>query len=514
MNVLNSQARAFVTALRHAERYENDCHARDQKTDLFHVDGAGKTLSLVYEQVRNAAEYAEEHLLLRRAIRRFYARMFMTGEKVGSTGEELVTELTMAGYIPNDSVTHMKITQMSEVAREYYGAYEKLHTLGMQTQRAWSIDVLSVEIEAILQAHAVRSAYEQFVFDHFKASIDQTALRDGGKEFEPLLFVAIHKALFMSDDATIRHALLSRFAQKPSQLADYKRTNQQIDALLEPIRSEQLRRIVSREGAVFRVLASMLRDQAEEFHFIDTPTKFLPAFESAVNVLYESTETRINRGVLRSIIFLLITKAIIGVAIEIPYDLLFHDSIAWLVLGVNLLLPPLYMLLLRLTLQLPDSSNTTSLVAQADKLLYGNTPPVYVPARRSQQYGAAFNIIYALLILGMFAAVSWLLMQVGFEIVHLVIFFIFFSTASFLGFRLSRAIRELETTESRQNGVGMIRDFIYLPFVVVGRKLSESYAKLNIVGTFLDMFIELPLKAVLRTVRQWDSFISSKKDEL
>jgi hypothetical protein len=114
----------------------------------------------------------------------------------------------------------------------------------------------------------------------------------------------------------------------------------------------------------------------------------------------------------------------------------------------------------------------------------------------------------------MFGIASWLLIQIGFSIVHLIIFFIFFSTASFLGFRLSRTIRELETVDSRQDGVAMLRDFIYLPFVVVGRKLSESYAKFNIIATLLDMCIELPLKTILRVVRQWGVFISSKKDEL
>src|SRR6478735_1826726 len=33
-----------------------------------HVVGAGATLTAAYEQLRNAAEYAEEHVLLQRAI--------------------------------------------------------------------------------------------------------------------------------------------------------------------------------------------------------------------------------------------------------------------------------------------------------------------------------------------------------------------------------------------------------------------------------------------------------------
>ncbi len=514
MSTLNPQSRAFVSALRAAERYELNRQAAERDADLFHVVGVGRTVSVVYEQVRNAAEYTEEHLLLQRAIRRFYTRLFITGEKLGDTGEELVVELTLAGYIPNDSVTVDKITQLTAIAASYHEVYQKLHTLGTRTQRAWSIEVLSVEAESLLRPHAMRDAYEQFVFEHFKTAIDPGVVSEGAKDFELLLFIAIHRVLLKSDNATIRWALLRRFTQDTTDLTAYNRINQQIDSLLDPRRSQQLQRIIGREGAIFRVLAHMLRDDEGAYQTIERPEKFLLAFENAVNASYEAVETRINRGVLRSIIFLIITKTLIGVAIEIPYDLWVHDQIAWLVLGVNLLLPPLYMLLLRLTLRVPDAANTRSLVAQVDKLLYSKTPVQYAPARQSKQYGGIFNSIYTLLILGMFGLVSWLLVSIGFEIVHLFIFFIFFSTASFLGFRLSRATRELEAVDSRQDGVGMVRDFIYLPFVVVGRKLSESYAKLNIVASFLDMFIELPLKAVLRMVRRWDAFISSKKDEL
>ena len=94
------------------------------------------------------------------------------------------------------------------------------------------------------------------------------------------------------------------------------------------------------------------------------------------------------------------------------------------------------------------------------------------------------------------------------------IFFVFLSGASFLGFRLSRLIREVESIDSDQSSTSMVRDFLYMPFVVVGQKISETYAQMNIVAMVLDMAIELPLKTVLRLVRQWASFISSKKDQL
>ena len=93
-------------------------------------------------------------------------------------------------------------------------------------------------------------------------------------------------------------------------------------------------------------------------------------------------------------------------------------------------------------------------------------------------------------------------------------FFIFLSAASFLGFRLSRMIREIESIETHQNGVTLLRDFLYMPFVVVGRYLSDKYARVNVIALMLDMLIELPLKTILRLVRQWSAFISAKKDQL
>ena len=102
----------------------------------------------------------------------------------------------------------------------------------------------------------------------------------------------------------------------------------------------------------------------------------------------------------------------------------------------------------------------------------------------------------------LFGLLGWGLWLVGFSFVHLAIFFIFISTASFLGFRLSRMIREIEAVDAQQNGLTLMRDFLYLPFVVVGRWMSEKYARVNIVALILDMVIELPLKTVIRLVQR------------
>ncbi|OYW43861.1 hypothetical protein B7Z28_00530, partial [Candidatus Saccharibacteria bacterium 32-45-3] len=167
-----------------------------------------------------------------------------------------------------------------------------------------------------------------------------------------------------------------------------------------------------------------------------------------------------------------------------------------------------------LTLTMPTPANSRALSRQIETLFYEEEKPALLARRGSKKYGIGFNIFYAMLFVAVFGLVGWGLVTIGFTWLHLSIFFVFFSTASFLGFRLSRTIRELEAVDSEQSGVSLMRDFLYMPFVVVGRWMSDKYSRINIVAVVLDMIIELPLKTVLRLVRQWAAFISTKKDEL
>ena len=117
----------------------------------------------------------------------------------------------------------------------------------------------------------------------------------------------------------------------------------------------------------------------------------------------------------------------------------------------------------------------------------------------------------SLVILGL---VAWALLALQFTFVHIIIFVIFISAASFLSFRLGHMVRELELVRSKSNFVTMIRDFVYLPFVVLGQWMSDKYSKLNIITIMLDMLIEMPLKTILRLLRQWNAFIDERKDNL
>ncbi len=520
MSTITPIAQQFIDMLQQAEAHSKQRTEHYKAAEKVHIVGAGRTLTAAYEQLRNAAEYTEEHLLLQRAIRRFYRRLFLTrdSERIGKCGEELAVELTLAGYLANDSLPVTIVAQISSESARYFAFYQQLLTTGhVGDAEEWGIAPLAVRVEGLLTDHTSRAAFAQFAYRYFIESIDAKTLFGGTipESYDTSVFIAVHRMLLKSDDATIRQALLDRYQASPEHVEQFTTLNKHLTAQLAPEVSEKVGRIINRRGAPLRVLWRMVTDTPDLAALLPHRDKFLAAYETQISTEYQQMNTKINRGIAKSVIFLIITKFLIGISIEVPYDYLFHGSILWTVLIINLLFPPLYMILLRLTLVLPGRANTTALVDRMDAILYAERPNVsLIPPSNSTSYSTIFNVLYASLFILVFGGVGWGLWSIGFSFVHLAIFFIFLSTASFLGFRLSRLIREIEAVDTEQNGILLIRDFLYLPFVVVGRWISENYAKVNIVTLILDMVIELPLKTVIRLVQQWGKFISSKQDEL
>lgn len=522
MNTLSRLGEQLRVALNAAHKYRARLKAVNDKQGKVHVAGAGGTLTAAYEQLRNAAENTEEHLLLQNAIRRFYRQIIVARgpHLLANSADELATELTLAGYIKNDSLTSRQLKQIDQLGQQYLPLLSSLqrHRIPSEQATGWVLDVLSVGIERLLNDHTENDAFLQFAYDYFYRSIDTKKLF-GKKEpadYGIALLIAVHRALLRSDKAVLRADFMARYRVDPSDTKEFIAQARRVDDLLIDKLTEKLYHIVDKQAAPQRIVKRMLNENVPVHELLPNKQQFLNAYEKQIHREYKQTGTRVRRAIVRSIIFLFITKAIIGIAIEIPYDFWAHKEIYWAPLIVNLLFPPLYMALLSLTLGLPGRANSRALLERITATLYeeGSTTLLPTTSLERSTKQAAFSISYAVFAAVLIIAISIGLIAIGFSFVHLFIFFIFLSTASFLGFRLSRLIRELEVVTTNQTGVTFVRDLLYLPFVVIGRWLNEKYSQVNVVGLVLDMLIELPLKTVLRLVRQWAAFINAKKDEI
>ncbi|MDO4271853.1 MAG: hypothetical protein Q4C83_02660 [Candidatus Saccharibacteria bacterium] len=520
MKQANQLALSFandLTAIKQAKSL-SECTV-DTDDDEIHVQTTGASLTELYESLRKASQNSEENLQLTHAIKRFIERFFVvdSASKLKRPGNMLVTELTMTGYIANDSIKQSLADHISDIIKQGVILKNRLAKNYSRHQiDRWVIRPLAARIESLLRDHSKDQALINLAFNYFLNAIDiEQVAGSRPATYEATLYMAVQKALLGSEEDAIRLSLMDRYGVTAARYTDYARFNMQIDEAIESKLLDTLTRIVNRNGAVFRVINSASQsDDAFDQHLLTEKT-FLGPFDAAIKRNYVDAANQVNRGILRSVIFLIITKFIIGIAAEVPYDLLIHDRVMWLPLAVNLLLPPLYMILLRLTLVMPDNRNTKALTREASRILY------QAPAKRpfitgyKHHFSKVYNFIYLLVIAGTFTGIGWLLMHFAhFEWIHLIIFFVFISTASFLGFRLSRAIRKIEVGDEAQTTASILRDFIYMPFVAVGQKISETYSRVNIVSRAIDMFIELPLRTILGFMRRWGSFMSAQRDDL
>ncbi len=498
-------------------------HQYDDKIQRINVAGVGREVSVVYEQLRNAAEYMQEHLLVQNAIRRFYVRNLSFQNKNNlkkNISEELIFELIQSGYIENDTQPIDVIAKISEIISRHYDNFWRLKDSGIKSSLAqkWTLDLLSVDSKKIIMDDSVQVAFVQFAYQHYKSILQKELFTVDDIEnanFEVSLYVAVYKSLFKSDISSVRSAMQQLYGISDVSIMEYSNFHSNIDTIFESSLTEKLERYINKFGAPLRILKNLVQNEKDIDQILINHERFNSAYTQQINHEYNEAREKLNEGLIKSIIFLLITKALIGLAIEIPYDILFLEGIAWLPLIINLVTPVVYMVLLRLGLKLPGTANTRAIQHYADNMLYGDPAQINLYASlKKTKYPTGFKVAYVLMFLLAFGLVVNLLMQAHFNLVQGAIFFMFFATANFLGFRLSGFVRELELVTAKSGLIMTLRDFLYMPFILLGQWLSEKYNKINIVALILDTIIELPLKTLLRLIRQWVEFINDKKDQI
>ncbi|MDB5178827.1 MAG: hypothetical protein JWN01_770 [Patescibacteria group bacterium] len=491
---------------------------------MFHVSGLGQSFYFAYEQLRNVAEYREHHLLLRGAIERYLARNTRL-DRIAPAAAELITELTQAGYLKNDSQPLATLTRIDELLAQYATMYQTLHALKRLSHAAtakWFWQIASVQVENLVAPNPRNTAAMRFAYEHYLGAVDRGAAgqaQSGDQRYQTALYCAVQRAIFKSDLATTRsHCVATTLPDLMHQPVEhFIELNQLIDELYQAPVTNRLFRLVSRYGAPMRIITRLTLASDSLGTILNNRDETLSRIRALCAQQYIEVQQGLKGRIIKSIMFIFITKTLIGVSLEVPYDLTVHGAIAWTPLLLNITFPVLYMTTIGARIATPGRQNTEVIASYADRIFYNTgTPVTYKPKRRvsSKTLNRTFNIVYTIGFLGSLALLIWILHSLHFNIVNGAIFFVFFSAVSFLGFRLRQSAHELQMLDEHHSLVQTLIDFLSTPFVRVGHWISDKYAKANIVTTLLDLAIEMPLKTSLRLVRHWIGFLRDKQDEL
>jgi hypothetical protein len=177
------------------------------------------------------------------------------------------------------------------------------------------------------------------------------------------------------------------------------------------------------------------------------------------------------------------------------------------------------MIVVSLFIRTPGNDNTELIVTYIKNLLYEESPRlgsgmnVQKMPKKGGTVDAVFNILWILAFILSFGAIIFVLIKLHFNPISQVIFVFFLAIVSFLSYRIALTAN-LYMVGEKQGLLTPLVDFLFMPVVRVGRRLTHSISQVNFLLFVFDFFIETPFKLLFAFFEQWFYFLHSKSEEL
>ncbi len=504
-----------------------------KKKHYFVVDESGPKVKInesvgqaafYYEKLRNAIEYQDEHLFLKNAIKRILKRRTYLGTQ--GNGSALLKELVWAKYFENETLPLKLAEEIESILRKfsYFRQHSRLN-ISKTASTDYFVGLAACEIEELLSNSAKRDEYLAFCKQLFIQNINL------GDELPQELIdiqieISIRRIILKEDLEQLRYKILCRyenswpkvpknmgqeFVQKLPGYYD------QVEKQIAYNKKSPISKYVKKASPAFNIIyESMLRGSTNFEHNLNSRDGFNALMRAEVIRRSDNIRKKVFRAVVRGIIFILLTKLFLAFIIEIPYELRFFGEINYPALITNITLPPALMLVIGFLIKVPGRKNTEELVKIASAIVFENKLAikklVTLKKVRSRRF-FIFDAIYFVMSLAVLGSVIWLLIYLKFNIASIILFYIFVSLVSFLGFRIRSTAKEMEIRAEEDSVVAGIYNFVLLPFVVIGKFLSDRWSEYNITLFFWDFIIEAPLKAIIGLFEAWLSFSREKREE-
>lgn len=478
------------------------------------------SLALIYESARNAVEFRAEHLIRQAAIERILKRRLFLNQKSEKLASLLIKELVWARYIRSDSVGKEKISEVALIIEKYRSLLSDNLQNGLSNR---ILEIASCEIEESLAFNPLPQVISNYVFEVLRERID---LEENDEKIKSIqIYIAVERGFGKNSDGFIAYKLLKTLLpswfKKDIRLEEIKSefydTLSFISAQFEYPLADYLRREVFFSSAPFNLLQEMVNRYGEDItEIIKSKDKLNKEAETVLNDLYKEVRDKLSRASVRSIIYIFLTKIVIGVLLELPIDILF-GKVNYLSLGINLSFPPLLMFLLNLDIKLPDDENTERVISLLDEYFYSQEKPrvKFISLKPGlEKVKKVFWLFYIVMYGITFGGIVWFLTKLGFNPVSQVIFLFFLCVVSFFAYRVRGIAKDYSLESEKESLVSSIKDFIFLPVIKVGQWLSLKIAGFNVLSFVLDFIIEAPLKVFLEVFEEWIHFVREKKEEI
>ena len=490
-------------------------------------------LAFLYEKMRNAVEFREENLIRRASIERIIKRRMLLNENGRNIAELLIKELLWARYYENNTIGEEKIAEVQAIIDKYFFVRNEMTAgrSGREQEKiaTFILEVLSCEIEENLSPNYKREAFINFVYHLIRPRIADFS--DNGITRDIQVYIAVEKTLAHSDHPQIRYDLLELMLPEitvgswktaENVLPQFYDVFKDIEKNLHYPLADKIRNYVKKQIPPYMILQDIFSQNPHNIETIlSSEDKLKNKVDESCRKRYEETKDRLRRAGVRSFIYILLTKVIFAILLEVPYDLYIQKSISYFPIVVNVIFPPALMALIILTVSVPGDENTRKIHSLIKDIVTINPESIKngieigKKARvKSPVFTAIFSMIYLLTYLFSFGSIVYILTKLNFNPVSQGIFIFFVTLVTFFAVRVINITQEYLVVD-KEGPLTPIFDLYFLPIIRVGQWLSgEVLTKFNILIFFFDFLIEMPLKAIVEVVDEWMRFMRLKKEEI
>jgi hypothetical protein len=499
--------------------------------DKITISRTVSALAVLYERMRVAMEYREDHLLRRAAIERILKRRLLLNENGQGVAENIIKELLWAQYAPENSVS-VRMIQSVQITIDKYIFLRNDMAQGRRGKEyafihEWLISTCAAEIEEKLAPNPRREAFINFIFQYYK---DKVYLRDENDQTKDIqVYIAVHRAFAKSDNDFIRYELLKLSYPHivSKNWMDLREDTGKIYTLLQDFNTHlmhkiglKLARSLKKEVAPFLILRDIYVSRPMDFKdILEDENKLEHNIDLICRQRYEDIGKKLQRAGIRSIIYIFLTKMVFAIALEFPFEHYVLGEINLTALSVNTIFPPFLMFIALLGNAPPGQENTSRVIARIKEIIYKElstekqiTLTLKTPKRRPI-LNLAFTVLYSFAFLLVFGTIVATLTYFRFNIASQIIFLFFVTVVLFFAYRVRQLGREY-VLRRRESLFSPIINFFLLPILNVGKALSNEIARFNVLIAFFDFVIEAPFKAIFEIFEEWFSFMRSKKEEI
>jgi len=518
------------------ESYQNYLQKPEEEVSKIKVDCVVSRLASVYEKVRQVIDFQEEHLLRKNAIERMLKRRLFFTKEALELSQGLIEELVRGNYFPNESIPETKINEVGFVLEKYIYILENLPNELQKEEkeeiRPWLIKLAACEIEEKLAPPVFREMLFGYAFEVMKERIVVTkkvssfASKKITPEFKNAqLFIALQKSLLKADESLLNFRLLKFFYPQwsnlePSLNIEIAKNILKIKKELE----EQIKHPLNQEfyhytvgcSAPFLIFGDILQEKANKIEeIVQEPEILEGVLREAYEKRYKICKTKLTRSGFRSVISIFLSKALLALLIEIPFDVYVVHHFSYYALSFNLAFPVILMSLIVKSIKAPERENQELVLLETMKIVYQleekESKEIRMPKKRGAPFDLFLNFIYVAAFCISFGAIVFGLPKLGFSFLSIIIFLIFLCLISFSGLRIKEWSRELRVWEEKEGIRSLFLDFFGLPIIKAGKWLSKEFSKINLLIVFTNLIFEVPFNTFVEFIRDWRQFIREKK---